>query len=57
LTLINEVISELPEKVKEYKSGKTGLLGMFMGEIKKRSKGEANPKLANELLLKKLNEL
>jgi aspartyl-tRNA(Asn)/glutamyl-tRNA(Gln) amidotransferase subunit B len=57
LKLITEVIADLPEKVKEFRSGKTGLIGMFMGEIKKRSNGEANPKLANELLLKKLNEL
>lgn len=57
LTLIDQLIADFPDKVKEFKSGKTGLIGMFMGEIKKRSKGEANPKLANDLLLKKLNEL
>jgi aspartyl-tRNA(Asn)/glutamyl-tRNA(Gln) amidotransferase subunit B len=57
VSLINEVMADLPEKVKEFKNGKTGLIGMFMGEIKRRSKGEANPKLANDLLLKKLNEL
>ena len=57
LSIVNEVINDLPEKVKEFKSGKAGLIGMFMGEVKKRSKGSANPKLANDLLLKKLNEL
>ncbi len=51
---IDQVISKLPEKVKEYQKGKKGLLGMFMGEVKKASKGKADPKIANELLLKKL---
>lgn len=55
LTLIREVIAELPEKVAEYRSGKKGLLGMFMGQIMKRSKGKADPKKTNELLAKELD--
>jgi aspartyl-tRNA(Asn)/glutamyl-tRNA(Gln) amidotransferase subunit B len=57
LPIIEEVLNDLPDKVVEFKKGKTGLLGMFMGEVKKRSKGKADPKVANDLLLKKLNEL
>jgi aspartyl-tRNA(Asn)/glutamyl-tRNA(Gln) amidotransferase subunit B len=49
-----EVQSAFPQKVTEYKQGKTGLLGMFVGEIMKRSKGKADPKKVNEVLLKKL---
>ncbi|MEM6842874.1 MAG: Asp-tRNA(Asn)/Glu-tRNA(Gln) amidotransferase subunit GatB [Bacteroidota bacterium] len=49
-TLVNEVIADFPDKVKAYQKGKKGLLGMFMGEVMKRSQGKANPKIANELL-------
>jgi aspartyl-tRNA(Asn)/glutamyl-tRNA(Gln) amidotransferase subunit B len=52
--LINEVLAKNPAKVKEYKSGKKGLLGMFMGEIMKKSKGSADPKITTELLQKTL---
>jgi aspartyl-tRNA(Asn)/glutamyl-tRNA(Gln) amidotransferase subunit B len=53
---IDMVILKYPEKVKEYRKGKTGIIGMFMGEVMKLSKGKADPKLANQLLEKKLNE-
>ena len=53
-TLINEVLANNSAKVKEYKSGKKGLLGMFMGEIMKKSKGSADPKITTELLQKSL---
>ena len=52
--LINEVLANNAAKVKEYKSGKKGLLGMFMGEIMKKSKGSADPKVTTELLQKAL---
>ncbi len=47
---IDEVIAESPEKVKAYNKGKKGLLGMFMGEVMKKTNGKADPKLANKLL-------
>lgn len=53
--LIDEVLAENPAKVAEYKAGKTGLLGMFMGQIMKRSGGKADPKKTNQLLAKALN--
>ncbi len=52
--IVDEVIAAFPEKVIEYKKGKKALLAMFMGEVMKRSKGKADPKVINELLLKKL---
>ena len=55
--LIDNVIKEFPLKVEEYNNGKKGIVSMFMGEVMKRSSGKANPKAANELLLKKLTEL
>src|SRR5690554_482068 len=51
---INTAIAKYPEKVAEYKSGKTGLMGLFMGEVMKASKGKADPKLASKLLKEKL---
>ncbi|MBS3913470.1 MAG: Asp-tRNA(Asn)/Glu-tRNA(Gln) amidotransferase subunit GatB [Bacteroidetes bacterium] len=52
--LVNEVLAKYPEKVAEYKSGKSGLLGLFVGEVMKASKGKAEPKKTNEILLQKL---
>jgi aspartyl-tRNA(Asn)/glutamyl-tRNA(Gln) amidotransferase subunit B len=54
LPIIKEVLAEMPAKVVEYRSGKKGLLGLFMGEVMKRSKGKADPKLASELVAKEL---
>ena len=51
---VNLALAKFPEKVEEYKSGKKGLLGLFMGEVMKISQGKADPKVANELLRKKL---
>jgi aspartyl-tRNA(Asn)/glutamyl-tRNA(Gln) amidotransferase subunit B len=56
LPIIDEVIAAFPEKVKEYKKGKAAIVGMFMGEVMKRSKGKADPKIINELLVNKLKE-
>ena len=52
--LVEEVLAENEDKVKAYQNGKKGLLGFFMGEVMKRSKGKAAPKATNELLRKKL---
>lgn len=54
--VIDEVLKSLPGKVKEYKNGKKGLVGMFMGEVMKKTKGKADPKLANKLLRTKLEQ-
>jgi aspartyl-tRNA(Asn)/glutamyl-tRNA(Gln) amidotransferase subunit B len=55
--IIEEVIKEFPLKVEAYKSGKKGIVAMFMGEVMKRSKGKADPKMANALLTEKLKAL
>jgi aspartyl-tRNA(Asn)/glutamyl-tRNA(Gln) amidotransferase subunit B len=57
IPIIDEVLKEFPLKVEEYKHGKKGIVGMFMGEVMKRSKGKADPKVANELITKKLEEV
>ncbi len=52
--LIDKVINENQDKVKEYKSGKEKLFSFFVGQAMKVSGGKANPQLVNEILKKKL---
>ncbi|MBK5269722.1 MAG: Asp-tRNA(Asn)/Glu-tRNA(Gln) amidotransferase subunit GatB [Bacteroidia bacterium] len=52
--VINKVLEKYADKVVEYKKGKKGLLSLFVGEVMKQSKGKADPKITNELLLEKL---
>ena len=54
LPIVDEVLLHFEDKVKEYKKGKKGLLALFVGEAMKRSKGKADPKMLNEILLEKL---
>ena len=53
-TLIDEVIAANPSQVETYRGGKTGVLGFFVGQVMKATRGQANPKVVNELLRKKL---
>ncbi|HNP53406.1 MAG TPA: Asp-tRNA(Asn)/Glu-tRNA(Gln) amidotransferase subunit GatB [Ferruginibacter sp.] len=52
---VEEAIAAMPDKVTEYKKGKKGLIGLFAGEVKKRSKGKADMQQVNRLLEEKLN--
>ncbi|MDB4904618.1 MAG: gatB [Mucilaginibacter sp.] len=51
---IHDAIAKFPDKVKEYQKGKKGVLGLFMGEIMKSSKGKIDPQKTNQLLIKEL---
>lgn len=53
--IVEQVLADNPAKVEEYKAGKQSLIGMFMGEIMKKTKGKADPKVTNQLLREKLN--
>lgn len=53
---VEEVLAKMPDKVAEYKKGKKGLIGLFMGEVKKVSKGKADPKIATQMLTEKLSQ-
>lgn len=53
--IIAEIIAKYPQKVAEYKGGKKGILGMFMGDLMKATKGKADPKVANKLMEEALN--
>jgi aspartyl-tRNA(Asn)/glutamyl-tRNA(Gln) amidotransferase subunit B len=57
MPVIEEVLKEFPLKVEEYKKGKKGIVSMFMGEVMKRTKGKADPKMASDLINKKLEEV
>ena len=52
--LIDQVLAANPDQVAEFRSGKDKLLGFFVGQVMKASKGKANPAALNELLVKKL---
>jgi aspartyl-tRNA(Asn)/glutamyl-tRNA(Gln) amidotransferase subunit B len=51
---IHAALAKFPDKVIEYQKGKKGVLGLFMGEIMKISKGKIDPKKTNQLLIKEL---
>lgn len=52
--IIEEVIENNPDEVERYREGKKALIGFFIGQVMKQSKGKANPKLVRELISKKL---
>ena len=51
---IQAALAKFPDKVIEYQKGKKGVLGLFMGEIMKSSKGKIDPQKTNQLLIKEL---
>jgi aspartyl-tRNA(Asn)/glutamyl-tRNA(Gln) amidotransferase subunit B len=52
---VEQALQSMPDKVLEYRKGKKGLIGLFMGEVKKLSRGKADPRKTQEILQKKLN--
>jgi aspartyl-tRNA(Asn)/glutamyl-tRNA(Gln) amidotransferase subunit B len=52
--LVEKVLAANPSQVEDYRGGKEGLLGFFVGQVMKETAGRANPKLVNELLREKL---
>ena len=55
LAMIDEILSANQDKVEEYRAGKEKLLGFFVGQVMKASKGSANPGVVNKLLKEKLS--
>ncbi|MEE8423198.1 MAG: Asp-tRNA(Asn)/Glu-tRNA(Gln) amidotransferase GatCAB subunit B, partial [Thermodesulfobacteriota bacterium] len=55
--VVNKVLEKNPEEIERFKAGEQKLIGFFVGQVMKETKGKANPKIANELLKKKLGEL
>lgn len=54
IATIDHVIESFPKEVSDYRDGKEKLLGFFVGQVMKETKGKANPKLLNELLVRRL---
>jgi aspartyl-tRNA(Asn)/glutamyl-tRNA(Gln) amidotransferase subunit B len=52
--IIDELIAANPKQVEQYRAGKKTMLGFFVGQVMKASKGQASPQIVNELLTKKL---
>ena len=53
---VTEVLSEFSEQKDQYLAGKEQVLGFLVGQVMKRSKGKANPKLVNELIIRQIKE-
>ncbi len=53
-SMIDEVLAANPKQLEQYRAGKTTMLGFFVGQVMKASKGQASPQIVNELLAKKL---
>jgi aspartyl-tRNA(Asn)/glutamyl-tRNA(Gln) amidotransferase subunit B len=52
--IVDEVIAANPRQLEQYRAGKKTMLGFFVGQVMKASKGQANPQVVNEILNKKL---
>lgn len=57
LGFINEVIKQHPDEIERYKNGEKQLVGFLMGQVMRASKGKADPKAANQLMRKTLDQL
>jgi aspartyl-tRNA(Asn)/glutamyl-tRNA(Gln) amidotransferase subunit B len=53
--IVDEIIAGNPKQVEQYRAGKKTVVGFFVGQVMKASKGQANPQMVNELLTKKLD--
>jgi aspartyl-tRNA(Asn)/glutamyl-tRNA(Gln) amidotransferase subunit B len=52
--IVDEVLAANPKQLEQYRGGKEALFGFFVGQVMKGSKGKANPKVANDVLARKL---
>ena len=53
--LVDEVLTNNPDQIEQYRAGKDKVFGFFVGQVMKMSKGKANPQQVNELLKSKLD--
>ena len=52
--IIDEIMAANPKQVEQYRAGKKTVIGFFVGQVMRASRGQANPQLVNELLARKL---
>jgi aspartyl-tRNA(Asn)/glutamyl-tRNA(Gln) amidotransferase subunit B len=55
-TLVEEILAQFPDKVEQYVGGKEGLMGFFIGQVMRKSKGKANPQMVRDTFLEKIKE-
>jgi len=55
-SICEEILAQNPAEVEKYKAGKKGLLGFFVGQVLKKTKGKANPKVVNKILTELLEK-
>ncbi len=55
-SVCEEVLKENPKEVEKYKAGKKGIIGFFVGQVLKKTKGKANPKVVNKILTELLEK-
>ena len=53
--IVDDILGENPGELERYKAGEAKLMGFFVGQVMKETKGKANPRIVNELLRKKLS--
>ena len=56
LTMIREIIAANPGQAADFRAGKTKLMGYFVGQLMQKTRGKANPKIANQLFAQELRE-
>src|SRR5699024_6719428 len=54
--MVDEVLHEIPQSLTDSKDGKDGAIGFLVGQIMKRSRGQANPQMVNKILLEEINK-
>src|SRR6202046_3026027 len=55
--IVDEILATNPKQLEQYRAGKKTMLGFFVGQVMKASRGQANPQVVNELLVKKLDQV
>jgi len=55
--IVDEILATNPKQLEQYRAGKKTMLGFFVGHVMKASRGQANPQVVNELLVKKLDQV
>ena len=53
--IVDDVIANCPEQVQQFKDGNEKVIGFLVGQVMQKSKGKANPQMANEMLTKKMS--
>ncbi|MBC8318217.1 MAG: Asp-tRNA(Asn)/Glu-tRNA(Gln) amidotransferase subunit GatB [Desulfobulbaceae bacterium] len=56
LKIVQEILADNADQVEQFRAGKTKVMGFFVGQLMQKTKGKANPKMANELFIKELNK-